>query len=119
MNNEFLKNNHPCELDKQESHNFTIDETPKEIKLFNRDGANLKLISEDGRLWKFDVDEKHKYILEYCRVGYQKGDKEIDFIDPSGGPMLSCGQRLSKNYVIDFIIEVDGQLMIHTQELEA
>ena len=90
----------------------------KEIKLFNRDGANLKLISEDGRLWKFNVDEKHKYILEYCRLGY-KDDKEIDFIDPSGGPMLSCGQRLSKNYVIYFIIEVDDQLMIHTQELEA
>ena len=89
----------------------------KEIKLFNRDGADLKLVSEDGKLWKFQVDDKHKYVLEYCRVGYQKGDKEIDFVDPSGGPMLSCGQRISEDYVIDFIIDVDDQLMIHTQPI--
>ena len=95
------------------------DKILNKIKLFNRDGANLNLISEDGIFWTFNVDEKHKYILEYCRVGYKKDNKEIEFIDPSGGPMLSCGQRLSKNYVIDSIVEVNGQLMIHTQELEA
>ena len=89
----------------------------KEIKLYNRDGADLKLVSEDGKLWKFKVDDNHKYILEYCRVGYQKGDKEIDFVDPSGGPMLSCGQIISKYYLIDFIINVDDQLMIHTQPI--
>ena len=89
----------------------------KEIKLYNRDGANLKLVSEDGNLWKFQVDDKHKYILEYCRVGYQNEDKEIEFVDPSGGPMLSCGQTISKDYVIDSIIDVDNQLMIHTQPI--
>lgn len=89
----------------------------KEIKLYNRDGANLKLVSEDGNLWKFQVDDKHKYVLEYCRVGYQNEDKEIEFVDPSGGPMLSCGQTISKDYVIDSIINVDNQLMIHTQPI--
>ena len=89
----------------------------KEIKLYNRDGANLKLVSEDGNLWKFQVDDKHKYILEYCRVGYQNEDKEIEFVDPSGGPMLSCDQTISKDYVIDSIIDVDNQLMIHTQPI--
>ena len=89
----------------------------KEIKLYNRDGADLKLVSEDGNLWKFQVDDKHKYVLEYCRVGYQNEDKEIDFVDPSGGPMLSCGQSISKDYVIDSIIDVDNQLMIHTQPI--
>lgn len=89
----------------------------KEIKLYNRDGANLKLVSEDGNLWKFQVDDKHKYILEYCRVGYQNEDKEIEFVDPSGGPMLSCGQTISKDYVIDSIIDIDNQLMIHTQPI--
>ena len=89
----------------------------KEIKLYNRDGADLKLVSEDGKIWKFQVDDKHKYILEYCRVGYQNEDKEIDFVDPSGGPMLSCGQSISKDYVIDSIIDVDNQLMIHTQPI--
>ena len=95
------------------------DEILNKIKLFNRDGANLNLISEDGTLWAFNVDEKHKYILEYCRVGYKNDNKEIEFIDPSGGPMLSCDQRLSKNYVIDSIVEINGQLMIRTKELEA
>ena len=89
----------------------------KEIKLYNRDGANLKLVSEDGNLWKFQVDDKHKYILEYCRIGYQNEDKEIEFIDPSGGPMLSCGQTISKDYVIDSIIDIDNQLMIYTQPI--
>lgn len=89
----------------------------KEIKLYNRDGADLKLVSEDGNLWKFQVDDKHKYILEYCRVGYQNEDKEIEFVDPSGGPMLSCGQTISKDYVIDSIIDVDNQLMIHTKPI--
>ena len=89
----------------------------KEIKLYNRDGADLKLVSEDGNLWKFQVDDKHKYILEYCRIGYQNEDKEIEFVDPSGGPMLSCGQTISKDYVIDSIIDVDNQLMIHTQPI--
>ena len=89
----------------------------KEIKLYNRDRADLKLVSEDGNLWKFQVDDKHKYILEYCRVGYQNEDKEIEFVDPSGGPMLSCGQSISKDYVIDSIIDVDNQLMIYTQPI--
>ena len=89
----------------------------KEIKLYNRDGADLKLVSEDGNLWKFQVDNKHKYILEYCRIGYQNEDKEIEFVDPSGGPMLSCDQTISKDYVIDSIINVDNQLMIHTQPI--
>ena len=89
----------------------------KEIKLYNRDGADLKLVSEDGNLWKFQVDNKHKYILEYCRVGYQNEDKEIEFVDPSGGPMLSCGQTISKDYVINSIINVDNQLMIYTQPI--
>ena len=95
------------------------DEILKKIKLFNRDGANLNLISEDGTLWAFNVDEKHKYIFEYCRVGYKNDNTEIEFIDPSGGPMLSCGRRLSKNYVIDSIIAVNGQLMIRTTDFEA
>ena len=45
------------------------------------------------------------------------GDKEIDFVDPSGGPMLSCGQIINKDYVIDFIMNIDGKLTIHTQPL--
>lgn len=87
----------------------------QEIKLFNRDGANMKLVSEDGNKWIFDIDKQHEYIFDYCRVGYD-GDK-IKFIDPSGGPMLSCGQRLDKYHVIDKF-EFDKQIVIYTKNSE-
>lgn len=88
-----------------------------EIKLINRDGADLRLVSEDEKLWKFQVDEKHNYVLEYIRVGYEKDNKTIYMIDPSGGPYLAIGSRIGKDYVIDAIIDVDNQLMIHTNRI--
>lgn len=90
----------------------------KEIKLFNRDGANLRLVSEDGILWKFNVDKEHEYVLEYMRCGFENANKTIIMIDPSGGPYLSKGQRLSKDYIIDAFVEIDGKYMIRTQKLE-
>lgn len=90
----------------------------KEIKLFNRDGANLRLVSEDGILWKFNVDKEHEYVLEYMRCGFENGNKTIIMMDPSGGPYLSKGQRLSKDYIIDAFVEIDGEYMIRTQKLE-
>lgn len=90
----------------------------KKIKLFNRDGANLRLVSEDGILWKFDVDKDHKYVLEYIRYGFENDNKTIIMMDPSGGPYLSKGQRLSKDYIIDAFVEIDGEYMIRTQKLE-
>lgn len=90
----------------------------KEIKLFNRDGANLRLVSEDGILWKFNVDKEHEYVLEYMRCGFENDNKTIIMIDPSGGPYLSKGQRLSKDYIIDAFVEIDGKYMIRTQKLE-
>ena len=54
-----------------------------EIKLFNRDGADLRLISEDEKLWKFKVDKKHAYVLEYMRYGLEKDNKTINMMDPS------------------------------------
>ena len=95
----------------------------KEIKLYNRDGANLKLVSEDGKAWKFDVDEKHQYVLEYCRMGmFDENDKEhigYEMVDPSGGPYLSVGQRLDKMHVIESIISTKNGIIINTIESEA
>lgn len=40
----------------------------KEIKLHNRDGANLKLVrTDDPTLWKLKVDRRHQYIFMYMR----------------------------------------------------
>lgn len=89
-----------------------------EIKLFNRDGADLKLVSEDEKLWKFKVDKEHQYIFNYMRYGVMPDNKTIEMIDPSGGPYLTIGSKLNDNYVIDAFIEVDNDLLIHTSELK-
>lgn len=115
--NEFLKNNHPCELDNKELNNFNVKNEIQEIKLFNRDGANLRLVSEDGLLWKFKVDTEHKYVLEYMRYGLENDNKTICMIDPSGGPYMTIGAKLNEKYVIDAFVEIDGECMIHTNKI--
>ena len=78
----------------------------KEIKLFNRDGANLKLVQKHLKEiephiteWELQVDEKHKYALEFCRY---IGDNflEPEAIDPSGGPMINLGDEFEGKYKI-------------------
>ena len=75
------------------------------IKLYNRDGADLwlkkcnKQIEPNIWMWYLDVDEKHKYVLEFCRY---IGDDilEPEAIDPSGGPMISLGDEFEGKYKI-------------------
>lgn len=77
-----------------------------EIKLFNRDGADLKLVQKHLKEiepniteWELQVDEKHKYVLEFCRY---IGDNflEPEAIDPSGGPMINLGDEFENKYKI-------------------
>jgi hypothetical protein len=88
-----------------------------EIKLYNRDGADLRLVSDDELLWRFKVDKEHLYVLEYIRVGYMEDNKTIDMIDPSGGPYLSIGTKLNEKYIIDAFVDIDNELMIHTNSI--
>ena len=84
------------------------------IRLFNRDGANLFLVSNpEGTFWHFDVDDDHMYILEYMRIGYAEDNKTIDFIDPSGGPMVHIGSQFD-NYIVDRIIDWNKIVLRHT-----
>ena len=78
----------------------------KEIKLYNRDGADLKLVQKHLKEiephiteWELQVDEKHKYVLEFCRY---IGDNflEPEAIDPSGGPMINLGDEFENRYKI-------------------
>lgn len=80
------------------------------IELFNRDGANLWLerignIDNNTSWWILKVDKKHNYCLEYIRVIFEKYPSKIKGIDPSGGPMLSLGDKLENNKyeIIDFL----------------
>ena len=78
----------------------------KEIKLFNRDNADLRLVQkhlkeiEPGITeWELQVDKKHDYVLEFCRY---IGDNflEPETIDPSGGPMINLGDEFENKYKI-------------------
>ena len=76
------------------------------IKLYNRDGADLKLVQKHLKEiephiteWELQVDKKHGYVLEFCRY---IGDNllELEAIDPSGGPMISLGDEFEGKYKI-------------------
>ena len=75
------------------------------IKLYNRDGADLWLentgeqVAENIAKWKLNVDDKHKYCLEYMRV-IGNYPSEIEAIDPSGGPILSVEDVFENKYEI-------------------
>ena len=78
----------------------------KKIKLYNRDGADLKLVQKHLKEiephiteWELQVDEKHRYVLEFCRY---IGDNflEPEAIDPSGGPMINLGDEFEGKYKI-------------------
>jgi len=78
------------------------------IKLFNRDGADLWLekikdLEPHISRWQLKVDDNHKYCLEYMRI---IGDypKEIEAIDPSGGPFISIGDVINSKYKIVDIV---------------
>ena len=85
----------------------------KKIKLYNRDYAKLYLVSEDNKNWKFEVDDEHKYIFEYMRVGYNE-DETINFIDPSGGPFISVGDNITDAKQVKSIRRVDYKFCITT-----
>lgn len=78
----------------------------KEIKLYNRDGADLKLVQKHLKEiephiteWELQVDDKHKYVLKFCRyIGYNLLEPEA--IDPSGGPMINLGDEFENRYKI-------------------
>ena len=81
----------------------------KKIKLFNRDGANLWLEKTSKEIepnifeWNLKIDNKHQYCLEYMRI-IGNYPKEIEAVDPSGGPMISLSDEFEGKYKIVNII---------------
>ena len=94
----------------------------KEIKLFNRDGADLRLIQKHLKEiephiteWELQVDDKHSYILEFCRfIGQHQVENNkvnwdiIEAIDPAGGPFISLGDEFENKYKIVKINSVNS-----------
>ena len=75
----------------------------KKIQLSNRDNADLRLENTDGNIWNLKVDKKHEYCLKYMRVCYFNGTNDIEFVDPSGGPMLSVGDKFKEYEIVKII----------------
>ena len=83
----------------------------KKIKLYNRDGADLNLVQKHLKEiephiteWELQVDDKHKYVLEFCRyIG--NNFLEPEAIDPSGGPMINLGDEFENRYKI---VKING-----------
>ena len=94
----------------------------KEIKLFNRDGADLKLVQKHLKEiepyiteWELKVDKEHSYVLEFCRfIGEHQIENNkvnwdvIEAIDPSGGPFISLGDEFEGKYKIVKIISTNS-----------
>lgn len=84
----------------------------KEIKLPNRDGADLKLVNTKDNIWKFEVDSEHEFVLTYLRIigkefaSNMEDPNNWEALDPSGGPFLSIGDKLDdltiKGFTKDF-----------------
>ena len=89
----------------------------KKIKLYNRDGADLwlervEIISNNISKWQLKVDEDHKYCLEHIRI-IGNFPKEIDAIDPAGGPFISVADEFENKYKI---VEILGPTLFLISE---
>jgi hypothetical protein len=91
----------------------------RKIKLFNRDGADLKLVQKHLKEiephiteWELQVDKNHDYVLEFCRY---IGDNFLspEAIDPSGGPMINLGDEFEGKYKI---IQINSCKSIYISE---
>lgn len=86
----------------------------EDIKLYNRDGADLKLVNAWDNVWKLEVDKEHEYVIQYMRVIYKENvdykdatdaldPKNYEAIDPSGGPMIGLGDIFEGYKLIEFM----------------
>lgn len=91
--------------------------------IYNRDGASLWFEQVDTNEYILNVDEKHKYVLEYACMNYESvPDNSLVFdcyingkkglyhsVDPSGGPYICLGYDTGFGKV-KRIYESHGQL---------
>jgi hypothetical protein len=67
-----------------------------EIKLYNREGGDLRLRYVGGKFWIF-VSDRPEYFEKFCRFILGPDNKTIESFDPPGGPFISIGDRLGKD----------------------
>lgn len=96
----------------------------KEIKLYNRDRADLRLVNrENSDLWDLVVDKDHEYCLKYMRMGGEfkdkndphSGWKSICMVDPSGGPYIEIGDTFENKYKVVEILDATVLRLIESE----
>lgn len=93
----------------------------KEIKLYNRDRANLKLVKIDDNnknpgMWRLEVDSEHNYILNHLRIIGKESAPNMNVenweaIDPSGGPFIAVGDIYENKYKVEKFINATTLLI--------
>lgn len=87
-----------------------MDTLNDHYNLFNRDGAKLSLDRIKDNQYVLNVDDKHKYVLEYCRVS-TKDSINYSMYDPSGGPCMYPGYKVSDSVEISKIFRSDNTVI--------
>lgn len=78
--------------------------------LFNRDGAKLSLDRIKDNQYVLNVDDKHKYVLEYCRISTEDSIN-YSMYDPSGGPYMYPGYKVSDSVKISKIFKSNNTII--------
>ena len=77
---------------------------PMKHKLPNRDGAELSFVMLNDSWGYLEVDKKHSYILDYARVEYDKSKDTPTAYDPSGGPFITKGYKITDKLSVNGIL---------------
>lgn len=72
----------------------------KSIELYNRYHSKLWLEFVEDNKWILKGDDN---AMHYHRIGYERNNATINFVDPSGGPFLSVGSTIEDNKKIKSI----------------
>lgn len=86
-----------------------MDTLNDHYNLFNRDGAKLSLDRIKDNQYILNVDDKHKYVLEYCHVN--RDSANYSMYDPSGGPCMYPGYKVSDSVEISKIFRSDNTVI--------
>ena len=84
-----------------------------EIKLYNRDGGDLRLRYLGGKYWTF-ISDRPEYFEKFCRFILAEDNKTIEDFDPPGGPYLCLGQKIEKYR----LIKIYENLILELEEIK-
>lgn len=83
-----------------------IKQWKNEIPLFNRHGSKVFLEHKENNIYYLRGDEE---ALMAVGVTFNGNPNNITAVDPSGGPYISIGSEIIKDYIIESIEFIKGE----------